>query len=60
MNPTAVPHGFELVFHNLLHVVSDSIKTGDCGIASDPGTAMALCWEAGERKVQMCSRETSS
>lgn len=49
-----LPHGFELATDDFLHAISDSIKTADCGIDGVPGTVTALCWEAGERKAQMC------
>lgn len=51
INPAAVPRGFESAADNLLRAVSDSINPADCGIAGDPGTATALCWEAGEGKA---------
>lgn len=52
INPAVVPRGFESAADNLLRAVSDSINPADCGIAGDPGTATALCWEAGEGKHQ--------
>lgn len=47
-----IPHGLEAATDNLLHTIPDSIKTSDCGIAGDPGTATALFWEAGEGKAK--------
>lgn len=50
--PPVVPHGLEAAADNFLHSIPDSTKTSDCGIAADPGTTTALCWEAGDRKAK--------
>lgn len=57
ISPSVVPLALGAATDNLLHTIPDSIKTSDCGIAGDPGTATALCWEAGEGKAKSCKWE---